>query len=267
MVWPFSSAPAPARAAADTNGACPVDHSTRETWVEQTSCPVDHDTQAAFLEQHAGRDESRAHRDRLSQERIVSSIPRHYRDVGDAGEDRGLSAHADADAAATTDRDAHWVYPSPSQFYRAVVRKNNKVRAEDMDVVVPIHNAVNEEAWRHILEWEKTWNAPGCECPELVNFIGRPRNVTWRARFRNLAGYTLPFDRHDWVVTMRYVIDFYAGRPASGAGHRGGAPAAADAMHKAADAPQQVSFHLDVRPAPDTVEGIAMRLHRWWQGW
>ena len=69
----------------------------------------------------------------------------------------------------------------------------------------------------------------------------------------------MPFDRHDWVIvrprsdddqtpqTMRYIIDFYAGR----------APSSSSTN-------SPVSFYLDVRPAPSSMEGIAMRLHRWW---
>lgn len=48
-----------------------------------------------------------------------------------------------------------WVYPSEQMFFNAMRRKNWTPREEDMPVVVPIHNAVNEEAWVRILEWEK----------------------------------------------------------------------------------------------------------------
>lgn len=64
-------------------------------------------------------------------------------------------------------------------------------------------------------------------------------------------GFALPFDRHDWTVDrcgkdVRYVIDFYNGAPAPGAG-----PA---------------SFFLDVRPALDSVEALWDRL-RMQAGW
>ena len=67
-----------------------------------------------------------------------------------------------------------------------------------------------------------------------------------------MGRYAPPFDRHDWVVDrcetkMRYVIDFYTskapGDPASGA----------------------MSFFLDVRPALDSWEGVAMRAECLWQ--
>lgn len=62
---------------------------------------------------------------------------------------------------------------------------------------------------------------------------------------RGWLGYTLPFDRHDWVVErcsgdgVEYVIDFYKGR--------GGG----------------VGFFLDVRPKLNSWEGWRMRLGRW----
>lgn len=279
MVWPFGSKSADASAS-----ACPVDHETRDKWVahteskcpvnhdakdtlpnsveqasETSKCPVNHSAQAAFLESAKLRSGSRqAHAPSLSMEREVSSIPRYYMENSDAGE----SAHSMPEESGTQ-RESHWVYPSAQQFYSAVRRKNHDADAADMDVVVPIHNAVNEEAWRRILDWERGWNTQAPTSPQLVNFLGRPRDVTWRAWMRGLAGYQMPFDRHDWVIvrpsadgtapsTMRYIIDFYAGRASS-------------QPQPAKEAAQQpVSFYLDVRPAPSTLEGLAMRVHRFW---
>lgn len=70
-------------------------------------------------------------------------------------------------------------------------RKNHNPRAEDMNVVVPIHNAVNERAWQAIIEWERladeqSW--PSCGGPKLVSFKGRPKDVTWKAWSRSLIG-------------------------------------------------------------------------------
>lgn len=48
----------------------------------------------------------------------------------------------------------NWVYPSQSQFYEAMRRKNHDPKEEDMAVIVPLHNAMNEMAWKRILEWE-----------------------------------------------------------------------------------------------------------------
>lgn len=268
MVWPFSSAGSGAPVATGAS-ACPVDHETRQRWEEQTKCPVDNDAQAAFLhqaKQNADVAPSKPGAAALSNEREISSIPRYYMEGG--AEEQPASAHGDAEAS---EADSKWVYPSPSQFYTAIQRKNHDAHAEDMNVVVPIHNAVNEEAWRMIRDWEQSWTTPDAAAPQLVNFIGRPKDLTWRARFRNWAGYQLPFDRHDWVVvrpnkganappqTMRYIIDFYAGRSPSSP-----SSSSASTMAQAGKGSENVSFYLDVRPAPDTIEGLAMRLHRWW---
>jgi|SRR5216684_6887673 len=64
--------------------------------------------------------------------------------------------------------------------------------------------------------------------------------------------YTPPFDRHDWIVDrcgtrVRYVIDFYAGRPLPGTSH--------------------VSFFLDVRPALDNWEAVSMRASKFVNKW
>ena len=59
-------------------------------------------------------------------------------------------------------------------------------------------------------------------------------------------GYTLPFDRHDWVVNrngtkVRYIIDFYEGKK---------------------DPIKPVSIFLDVRPAVDSVDTLLDRMKR-----
>jgi cytochrome c heme-lyase len=50
-----------------------------------------------------------------------------------------------------------WLYPSPQMFYNALMRKGKAegVSENDMDVVVSIHNAMNEKAWKLLLEWEE----------------------------------------------------------------------------------------------------------------
>lgn len=103
--------------------------------------------------------------------------------------------------------------------------------------MVSIHNVVNERAWQHILQWERL-HSQECNCPKLIRFQGKPKDYSPRARFLNVLGYTLPFDRHDWYVDrcgqeVRYVIDFYSGDSA-----KNSAPAA---------------MYLDVRPALDSL--------------
>jgi cytochrome c heme-lyase len=54
-----------------------------------------------------------------------------------------------------SDQEKVWIYPSEQMFFNAMKRKNWSPREEDMKFVVPIHNMVNEMAWKHILRWEK----------------------------------------------------------------------------------------------------------------
>ncbi|CAJ0769573.1 4125_t:CDS:2, partial [Entrophospora sp. SA101] len=133
-------------------------------------------------------------------------------------------------------------------FFNAMKRKNWNPNTEDMKVIVPIHNAVNEKAWKEILEWEKL-HENKCGGPRLINFQGRSKDFTPKARILNLLGYKLPFDRHDWVIDrcgkhVTYIIDFYSGQP--------------DPKF-----PERVaSFYLDVRPAL-TFNGTIDRIRKW----
>merc|ERR1719516_296386 len=49
--------------------------------------------------------------------------------------------------------DDNWVYPSPQMFYNALLRKGwefgpEDVSGGDMEHIIKIHNANNEEAWQ-----------------------------------------------------------------------------------------------------------------------
>lgn len=71
--------------------------------------------------------------DQLPTERTLSSIPRSV----DAG------------------RKEAWEYPSPQQFYNALVRKGWETPVEHVETMVEIHNFLNERAWGEVLQWEK----------------------------------------------------------------------------------------------------------------
>ncbi|KAG6262430.1 hypothetical protein E4U49_003126 [Claviceps purpurea] len=147
------------------------------------------------------------------------------------------------------DPSGKWVYPSEKMFFEAMKRKGYDARVADMKTVVPIHNAVNERAWREIVEWEEPYLAgTSCKTPKLESFANKNDRMTPTARFNTILGYTAPFDRHDWVIDrcgtrIDYVIDFYAGRP--------------DPAGKAGP-----SFYLHVRPKLNTWEGVKMRAWR-----
>jgi cytochrome c heme-lyase len=151
------------------------------------------------------------------------------------------------------DPSSKWEYPSPQQFYNALVRKGWETPEEHIETMVEIHNFLNEEAWQEVLKWEKRSNS-GDDDPHLARFKGRPGEMSPKARFWLLAGWLLPsrfnneppFDRHDWIIRrpktgeeVRYVIDYYSAPP-----EPDGSPV----------------FSLDVRPALDSFASLKERI-------
>ncbi|KAI3487833.1 hypothetical protein L1887_48208 [Cichorium endivia] len=200
-MWPFSSSSSPtSAAAAGAADKCPVDEETRQAWLRANpgkAHPFQPDSPAPKQEHDSQPGPSRPRyndESRLSTDREISSIPRSYSRLASPTAAQAAQPPSTADE----DTDGKWVYPSAKQFYNAMKRKNQNPQVADMDVVVPIHNAVNEQAWRHILAWERMWTAESDT--KLISFKGRPRDLTWRAWFNTLAGYQPPFDRHDWTI-------------------------------------------------------------------
>ncbi|VDM47636.1 unnamed protein product [Toxocara canis] len=117
-----------------------------------------------------------------------------------------LSTKRERSTIPKANSDECWQYPSPQMFWNAMLKKGkpnlsrdsqpcsgwrwqeDQLTERDMENIIHIHNANNEEAWREVLKWE--------------NF---------------LHPYELPFDRHDWIVDrcgqrdVRYIIDYYDG--------------------------------------------------------
>ncbi|KAK9696441.1 Cytochrome c/c1 heme lyase [Popillia japonica] len=149
----------------------------------------------------------------------------------------------------------YWVYPSQQMFWNAMLRKgwrwkDEDIAPEDMSHIIKIHNANNEQAWREVLKWEAL-HAHECTNPRLKSFGGKATQYSPRARIRQLLGYELPFDRHDWIIDrcgkeVRYVIDYYDG-------------GAVDNKYEFA--------LLDVRPAMDSFENAWDRLKVLWWRW
>ncbi|KAI0675479.1 cytochrome c and c1 heme-lyase [Trametes maxima] len=210
---------------------CPIDHtksSTPAAAPPPAQCPISHDTdQLNPLNQMPTLSQApAAHQEsELPTDRETSSIPR--------------------------DEGSRWEYPSPQQFYNALVRKGWETPEEHVETMVQIHNFLNEQAWLEILKWERKENPE--DNPQLARFKGRPGELSPKARFWLFAGWLLPsrfnteppFDRHDWIVRrrggeeVRYVIDYYSAPP-----EPDGSPV----------------FSLDVRPALDSVGSIKQRI-------
>lgn len=48
-----------------------------------------------------------------------------------------------------------WEYPSPQQFYNALVRKGWSTPEGSVETMVLIHNVLNERAWDEVIRWER----------------------------------------------------------------------------------------------------------------
>ena len=131
-----SSSPSP------TSSSCPVTGDMRSS--KGGGCPVDEKTKFSAnvmpkISNEAtatGGGASSSGASALSSHRQVSSIP-----IGKTE----LPNHQEESAS-------RWTYPSPRMFYNAMRRKGWQPKEEDMDVVVAIHNTVNERVWHHILK-------------------------------------------------------------------------------------------------------------------
>lgn len=211
----------------------------------------------------------------LSTDRTTSTIPR-SRDSAAPGaspydkpsacpvphEQRATMADGNTKTSQTSkDADgANWEYPSPQQFYNALVRKGWETPEEHVEMMVLVHNFLNERAWREVVEWERDMGAD-VDKLALARFQGRPGTLSPKARLFSWAAMLAPskfsseppFDRHDWVVRRadkketRYVIDYYS-----------------EPDDPKTDEPV---FFLDVRPALDSVDAVQARLRRTWREW
>ena len=194
-------------------------------------------------------------------------------------QESGFDLHSPASMRVTssikrTGTNATWLYPSIEMFKAAILRKTQakrgtegiqrQPRTEDINsldestlsAIVHMHNIVNEQAWQHILKYEKLH---GCKEPSLSSFHGRPNDLTIKAQLWRALGYTPPFDRHDWLVDrcgcsekpIRYIIDFYEGQKKL---------SLVDGKEV-----QVPSIYLDVRPEP-TLAGLYDRFRIFFKG-
>ncbi|KAH9995041.1 cytochrome c/c1 heme-lyase [Russula vinacea] len=220
-------------ASSSSAAGCPVDHSAAKhpqaarSSSSLASCPVDHSSTARSSSsappaqcpvQQPEAIDLRNHLPVLTQERAPSQTQ-------DLPTER---------TASSIPRDAagHWEYPSPQQFYNALVRKGWETPENEIETMVQIHNFLNEKAWEEVQKWEAQVNKD--EQLQLVRFKGRPGELSPKARFWLAAGWLLP-DR----FKIRYVIDYY------------GAPSLPDGSPV---------FSLDVRPALDSFGSLSMRV-------
>jgi cytochrome c heme-lyase len=116
--------------------------------------------------------------------------------------------------------EGHWEYPSPQQMYNALLRKGYEDTPIDaIESMVEIHNFLNEGAWAEIVEWERRFGngladgwtkcaqgeegslagadrglgtEQGVQQPRLVRFMGRPQEMTPKAKAIQFMGWLYP---------------------------------------------------------------------------
>ncbi|GAA5966275.1 hypothetical protein JCM3765_002583 [Sporobolomyces pararoseus] len=254
-----------------TGGGCPVDHSSFE---HAPKGQVNSLNNIPDLAQQP----SPGQKIHLPLERTISSIPR-----ASSSSSVPPSACPVAHTTTTTQKEEatpenskgvdQWEYPSPQQFYNALVRKGWETPEESVEMMVNIHNWLNEEAWFQVRKWEEKHD--NGDKSSLASFQGRPQELSPKARYHLFMGKILPnyyasvkpFDRHDWIVhrpavagsngssymsggqttpytSHRYVIDYY---------------------HLADDKEGNPVFSLDVRPAVDDFSAVKERVEEWWK--
>ena len=149
----------------------------------------------------------------------------------------------------------YWVNPSANALYRALDRKQKGIHSDDAASVSMVHNAVTENTWSCIMEYEEAYQH-SCPQPTLARFYGMDGIYSIKARFfHRIMGAPLPFDRHDWIIDrcgrqVRYIIDYYS-------------------IEEDEENGGTVSYNIDARPAP-TISGLMdrgrMAFHKWRKG-
>ncbi|KAH7868292.1 cytochrome c heme lyase [Lentinula edodes] len=228
--------------------SCPVDHNSLKTSSQTPAqCPVDHQNKSPSSSSSSTQKPAECPVDHssLNQMPTLSQQPSPNQTI--------TLPTARTESSILRDGSTKWDYPSPQQFYNALVRKGWETPEEHIETMVEIHNFLNEQAWQEVLKWEKRATDNTADV-QLARFKGRPGELSPKARFWLLAGWLFPsrfnteppFDRHDWIVRrpgsgeeVRYVIDYYSAPP-----EPDGSPV----------------FSLDVRPALDSFASMKERI-------
>jgi cytochrome c heme-lyase len=156
--------------------ACPIDSATRAAWLksnssrptfpgtaaeagqECNSSTIDQTPPAGpktgFLSRFTGSSTAPETPKSLGVDRVISTIPR----ASPVNQAEGATP-ANNEKESGVSGSGNWIYPSEKMFFEAMKRKGHSGEATDMKTIVPIHNAVNERAWKEIKEWERPWGS------------------------------------------------------------------------------------------------------------
>ena len=196
--------------------ACPIDPAAREAWLRkarqtgeqpphplpglastsstspaQTSIfssifsfrfPAPYDAQRISVST-----ESKTYLRPLSQDREISTIPRADPSFAKTTPNPSSKPSNHEQETGSDAQTGNWIYPSEKMFFDAMKRKSYDPQATDMVTIVPIHNAVNERAWKEIKAWENkfSWSQQAnarCGGPRLHSFSGDSKTLSPRAR-------------------------------------------------------------------------------------
>lgn len=207
--------------------ACPVDHKTRDAWLRQansqsspaSSSPLPtasgQSCDSSQIDQASPSSRLRlplpgywsSASPSLGTSREVSTIPR-AEFSSSQNESPSRPANNEADTGADK-KSGNWIYPSEQMFFAAMKRKNYDPRADDMRSIVPIHNAVNERAWKEIKEWEKGQGAEKYE--SLRRFflqddsLGADILTLWQVRRSSFSIFQRPQSKPNTSGAVIYI--------------------------------------------------------------
>lgn len=141
--------------------------------VEGAVCPVKHDSPVhkAMLGKGAAAGGSAGEAGKASSPRFQGPVYNVYSQEIDpknmmpapnqapaAGQQQPLSTQRVQSTIPKGGTEGSWLYPSPQMFWNSLVRKGKAdgVAENDIDMVVAIHNEMNERTWGQLLQWESS---------------------------------------------------------------------------------------------------------------
>jgi cytochrome c heme-lyase len=135
-----------------TPAQCPVPHTSTSAATAPAKCPIDHNAAPPPVDRPAQCpiDHKQAGLDPRNQMPQLSQAPA-------ANQSIALPT-AREESTIPRDEASRWEYPSPQQFYNALVRKGWETPEEHVETMVQIHNFLNEQAWQEIVKWEQKEN-------------------------------------------------------------------------------------------------------------
>jgi cytochrome c heme-lyase len=72
------------------------------------------------------------------------------------------------------------------------MRKGKDTPEESIEVMVQIHNFLNERAWDEVRRWEDIRDPNAAQRIELSKFEGRPQDLSPKARFHLILASIFP---------------------------------------------------------------------------